>query len=274
MSSTFRNFFSSAMFFIYSVNGILINLVSIWMNYYKFYILTHLICMIALQFSYLYLIETPYFFYHKKKIYKLYDSLSKIASRNFTKKETNKKKLELFQKLRLKITNFDIIIESNREKSEIISERKKFDADSPLEMNEFLQKLEKTNSENQGTSYSFLNLFKKSNIVIFCHFVVILIYLEIGWGFSLIINQDMGIENVFLNGIFIHFIQALSYYSCMTFLKKATRKAINIQMNLVVIIFSFLLLILNIVSKIESKQTKKQITLRIFNTSKANQFFA
>jgi uncharacterized protein YihD (DUF1040 family) len=99
-----REVFNSLNYLIYGVGGVFINLVSIGYNDYRFYLVINLVSLFLSLFGYLYFIETPFYYFQKNNAKKLYQTLVKIASRNYQKSELPKIKNNLF----IELTNQNI----------------------------------------------------------------------------------------------------------------------------------------------------------------------
>lgn len=264
----------SGIFLSYSLSGMGLNFISIWFNHYKFYIWTYILSWLSLSGVYFYLIESPFYFYKTKQVRKLYLCLVAIAKRNKPKKEINNIKKTLVNLLQLDVPDLSLEDECEKiggESRGNCVEIKTFE-NKCRRFSQFLNSVENKELIHKNDPLAFIELFNKKNFPTFIKFLSIMIYMEILWGFTLIINKDLGIENVYFNGIFIHLIQGLSYIVCLIWFKSWKRRAINIWMNSMVIIFSLILLVLNLISNSKVDYDQRHIFMRVTETGNSHKF--
>ena len=95
-----RVLFCPVSFAFTSLSGVTVNVLSLFVSHYRFYIYLNLVMVAVSSVFYLYLIESPFFFYKRKDIRSLYQTLLAIGSKNHPRAELPAIRAQLQAKLR------------------------------------------------------------------------------------------------------------------------------------------------------------------------------
>ena len=269
MGGRLKNLFNSAMYLMFGLGGIFVNVISIWFNSYKFYLWLNLACVLVSSLAYFYFIESPFYYHKKREILKLYECLMSIARINKPPQKVNEIKESLRAVLKLE-TN-----ESNRERNDLSSSNL-----NQIKTKVLLTDLEEEIPANDEESVksekstphklAFLNLFRPANLWIFLNYLILLTYLQLVWNLSLNINKDLGIDNVYLNGVLINGLEVVSYVFCLSYFHRFKRRTINISTSILATILAGALLVVDLVSNHSVAYSDRSQLVRVIETSSLN----
>lgn len=259
-----RILFPPLSFGFYALGGAAVNAVAMKFNHYKFFIYLSLISVFISTFTYIYFLESPYFFYNKRDISGLYLNLLTICKRNFSSDEFPEAKKKLETKLKfgeyLKTESYKLLNKLDKENvpKEKREEKIIFDFD----------KIECLIEKEKKSKYQFLEFFSKKNIIIFFKLIFIFLQIQIIFGISLIVNKDLGISNIYLSGILVAFFQFFGNLIGTPIIKNYGRKSINICTAILITISSIIIIITDLISNHYTSYDKRPNAIRVFETGK------
>lgn len=91
-----------------------------------------------------------------------------------------------------------------------------------------------------------ISIFRKGNFRIFILIVLIGIQIEIGFGMSFLLNKDLGIDNIYLSGMFLAAFEMLGYLTSMLLIHRLDRKTVNVLCIVVTFAVSLTLLVMGL----------------------------
>ena len=263
-------------FIFYSGAGVFLNLVSIYINRYTFYLTLCLVLFSLSSISYFFFLETPFYFYKKKDICALHECLLAICKRNFgpvefeTQKETIESMLKFSKNADLSIPNKISLKNGDENEDEnglLKSKTVAMDLPDFIDTKDFKGNL--TNSGDTGKEMivkNYLEFFTKKNLFKYSMICVILLSAECMFGISQILNKDLGISNIYLSGTLIVIFQLFGYGICSYLSTRVGRKKINQYTNIILISLGSVLLTLNLVSNSYQPYSQRGQFYRISET--------
>ena len=165
-----------------------------------------------------------------------------MCHRNFPNSEFNKMKKKLQIKLRygdLFNINNDQAIEK---KSTIIFNYEKL-TDDEEEFNFF-----KKSKHEKVKKIDIDKFFTKKILWMFSKLLIVYCQIKIIYGLSLIINKNLGLKNLFLNGFLVAFCETIGYTIGAIISVKFGRRQINNASAFLITIFSLIILGMDLVS--------------------------
>lgn len=72
------------------------------------------------------------------------------------------------------------------------------------------------------------------------------IQIEIGFGMSFLLNKDLGIDNIYLGGMFLAAFEMLGYLTSMLLIHRLDRKTVNVLCIVVTFAVSLTLLVMGL----------------------------
>ena len=257
----FRSVFLSITSFFYGVGGFVVNLLAIRFNDYRFFICLSLLSIFLVSIGYFFFLETPFFCYKTKNIEKLYQVLSSLCKRNYSKIEATQKIISLQKMLRYGESSdkdYNPIEPSQEETLE--------DTDSSSS----LLLSQRTNIPKSRFQY-LREILTKQNVKTFFKLLVLVVQIQFIFSFSLILNKDLGIQNIYLSGILIDFCQVLGYFSAGFIIIRFGRRWINMFVAITVVVASGLISIIDFVSKFYTEYEERSNFVRAAETGSCNQ---
>ena len=252
-----RVIFQPIGFGFYGLGGILVNLLAIWINDYRFFIVLSTISILLLSLPYFYFIETPFFFYKTRNVEKLYECLVSICQWNYPKAELEAVTDQIQRKLKYgKYLNADDQEEQTNPNEEIISLLSQGNTEKLLD-------IKKPSKEVS----SLREFFKKKNLKLFFKLLAINLQVQFIFCLSLIINKSLGIKDVYLSGILIGIFQTVGYFVGGPVAATFPRKSVNIASSVIVCLCSGLLMTVDIISNHFASYEEKPNAVRIIETS-------
>lgn len=271
MGGRLRVLFPPLMSSMYSLSGVIINLLAIALTDYK----QHLILSLVLTFSFsaivFYFVESPFFLYKKKNIRELYDGLIKICRRNFSKKDLPEVKLKLQETLRygkyFDKKDDEQLLKNTKIKSTNLTEKTKITNLSKSNETISVQSIDKPLIfKSKKPKNPLLKLLTGKNLFIFIKVMFTFITIETIFGMSLIINKDLGISNVYLSGVLVAFFQSCGYLTGAFVILKYGRRTLNIFSSIMVFLLTLILMIVDLISNHYVAYSDRSKFIRIFET--------
>lgn len=262
------------MFICYSAAGVAVCFVSMFVNHYRFYFWIYIALMGLFSLSFFYFEETPFYYHNSKQVRKLYGCLVGIARRNKPAHELEQVKATLAQMLQLETPPLSLdqpeeqqAIKGGRPSPE--TEKKPHSLHLSLVKNPKPKKAPRP--PHKKNRLGFLALFDKDNLMPFVYFINILVYLEIIWAFSILINKDLGLENVFVNGILLHLFQVLGLVVALVFFQNSKRRAVNIGAIWTSLVSAAVLLTVDLLSNLKVHYDQRHSLVRAAETGSHDQ---
>lgn len=265
MGGRLRLIFSGIAYGVIGLSGIMVNVLSIKFNHYRFYVYFSTIGIVLTSLLYYYFLESPFYLYKQKKFDELYKCLLKMCERNYSKAEFNIVKLKLENQLgpdNSEDKNDEFINNQNKQKTVKI----------PLlnNQNDTVKIHPKIKNTAQifkhQNKFQFIVFFTKKNLLIFIKLIFIFFQIELTFGLSMIINKDLGISNVYLSGSLICLFQTIGYFTSSLITLKFKRRTINISSSVSICILSLMLLMVDLISNIFHTYSLRSISVRVLET--------
>jgi hypothetical protein len=236
----------------YGLGGVLVNLLAIKFNDYRFFIGLSKVLIILLSLVYFFFIETPFYYYKKKNIKELYHVLAKLCEWNFPKNEVKTVQKNIRKMLRFGDC-FDINDESQKLLKTQLSQTIENDLSEDLLSSEVKPKTKKS-------------IFTKKNIKTMVKLLPLYLQLQFIFSLSLIINKSLGIKNIFLSGTLVGLFQTIGYFTGGPIAIAFNRKTINICSSIIICTASGLLTISDLISNMYTPYEERNNGIRVWET--------
>jgi hypothetical protein len=274
----------------FGLGAVWINILAIWFNDYRVFIWIINISSFLFSLGYFALLESPFFFYKQRNIEKLYQCLSTLIKRNFPKDEVP----EITSKLQ-KILKYGEYFETNQENNQKnnynnssklsltdvetrlptenniskLSTENSFSTEKhslPNELNQLL--IDKPSPSPKEKSPGLKAFFTKNNLSKFFKMFSLMLMIQVTFTLSTLINDSLGISNIFFSGALISTFQTLGYLSPTLFVNRVGRKSINLYCSSVTFLTGMSILVIDIVSNLYVHYEERSNGVRLMETSK------
>ena len=212
----------------YGFFGIVFVTFNIWITNYKQIFFIEMIAAFVFGFGYLLLCESPFFIFKQMKLKRLLKNLSYITSWNYRDQPKTKEK---------KIKNIEIEIFSNIIDNEEIKQSKSIKIKKTKERN--------SNKKSNGMFAGFDTESLKTLLL----FIIFMISIYMTYGLSLIIPAELGIDNIYLNGILMTASEMIAYTVTSLRAHQIKRRSLNIYITIITICISAILLMIKIIDQ-------------------------
>lgn len=236
--------------------GVFVNVASLWIESYQVYIYMNLCALLVALLFYLFLVESPFYFYHRRDVRGLYKSLLQICSHNFAEDEIPRVKALI----ELNLKNFHFTQPARREPepesgSEPLPEHvlDMFEGDHK----DSLHLLDETNEASyKEVCWTFLRL------------MIVFFQVEGTFYMGLVLNKNLGIPNVHISGMLLTLFQTLGFLAGLIFTHSVSRRRINISSSIVVCVLSAVILMVDLASNQRTQYASRYWGVRLAETGR------
>lgn len=102
--------------------------------------------------------------------------------------------------------------------------------------------MELVECEKPKKSYTFRDIFKKPNFKILVNLTIVMIVIFNLYGITLLINQEMGFDNPYMNGMLLGVSEITGNVLCFLLVDKLGRRTVNKMTNISLVLFSLIIL--------------------------------
>ena len=240
MGSRLRDMLNSGVYLMICVGGVVLNLLSIRFNHFRFYLWLSLILTAVPSSVLLYLVESPFHLHRTGQHRELYACLVSIARVNKPPSQLGRIESALREILGLDSTTGSSTTEP------LVSQ--------PIAADQSHSKL------------AFLRLFRRPCLGVFLKYLTLLSHLQLVYSLSLIINKQLGIDDVFLSGVLVNVFGIVSYILCFTLLHKLKRRAVNLWAGALLLACSGSVLAVDLISNCSVPHSDRSGFVRITET--------
>ena len=248
--------------------GMAVNLLSIGVNHYRFYIWLSLLSTSVCAIPLLWFTESPRFYFYRKRVNRLTKSLLSIAQVNHARDRCRLVKFEILSKLHFGTREAP---PGNPRRTVRVPCEPKRDSFSFLVDRRLEDKIFSDDIDRLEPRFEWALLFRPHNLRLFLHYTVIIISAETMQTLSLIVNSKMGIQNVFLGGCLVNLLIVASSVCSLVFFKEYQRRTINTQTTLWSAVLSLVLLMANVASNLTTPYSQRHVGLRVLEAGKSHQ---
>ena len=216
--------------------GLLTNVQSIWFSDYKDYFWVQLGAISINIIGVFFMVETPFFYYNKRRVEDLFESLKKIAIINHCGGEAKRVVFKIREILKmdlyyqLKNNQFELFEESP-------SDLRKSESTSLANTEPQLQK---TFKQEISDPKVILRLFRIMSLFVATYLV---------YGIAQFMNKDLGLDNIYLNGCLITIVEMGGYAICLLVIKSWGRRKIILLSNYIIAALVVTLITVDLTSK-------------------------
>lgn len=266
MSGKMRVIFNGLAFACGGVSGVFVNLVSLKINHYKFYIYLNGGGILVTSLFYLYLLESPFYYYKTGQIGRLFQCLLKMIHRNHPPKSCSSVAAQLQAQLRyserkpvddqLCLSDTHSSIVSDISESSLLEASK---VDNGLTLPQA-----KVSHPKNGLNLRLF--FTRSNLCRFAQLIALMLLLEIVYGLSILINKDLGISNIYLSGSLVCVFLTLGYLTASVVISKFDRRTLNLFVSVSISVLSGVMLAIDLIVKRSGAYSSRSQLVRISET--------
>lgn len=276
---------ASVTFIFFGLGEVAINLVSVFMNYFKYYFVLQSVTIGLAGVLLFFFRESPFYTYKKRTLGDLYTIARYIISKNFETKNERQRALLEVQKLMgidsllvdeayqagVDKPNSKAYLEDHPEltyltlpnssekytlsdsndslSNNLDAHEKKYEIPAQNLLNQALQlkpnKAETAQKKANRSELNFKDIFRKQHLMTLVGVSVVMGGLYAEYGICMFINQKIGIDNIYLNGSLLGIVEVIGYILIFLFANKLGRKQINIYSNLYILVASLALVIMD-----------------------------
>jgi Na+/melibiose symporter-like transporter len=131
-----------------------------------------------------------------------------------------------------------------------------------------LRPIQSSKLEENKSASNFSDVFKKDNFLTLLSVSIVMGGLYAEYGICFFISQKLGIDNIYLNGTLLGVVEVIGYILIYLFANKLGRKQINIYSNLIIMINSLILVIMDSIHNEIYHGVKKAVWFKIIETGK------
>jgi hypothetical protein len=237
-----RHWANGVTFIFYGLGGTFFFGMNYFINEYKtIFEILFVLLVICSMFMYI-VIETPFYYYQKGNFDKMFMTIDFINQFN------HKKEPETYSAIKVKLDEISAL-----HKQQLLMSQTSI---SEIEISKNKEKIRKISQ-----IFEFLNLKTISTILMLS---LLIINLYIGYGISMISVANIGIDNIYLNGMLLGLSEVLGYLIITFKAHRIRRRVLNIGTCAFMILISIILVIVNKGFSSDSKMVKVIETMLSF----------
>lgn len=266
-----RDIYSPVVLVCFGLAGISVNLISIKVDHFSFYIYCSLISIAVTFPFYFYIVESPFYLYKQKKIKQLFKTLLKISQRNHSKDEFYSVKFNLQSKL--KYGKYFEMMHVSEDVQHLNSFNQMTQSNSGFHSFRVMSMSMNYSLDLSKESISdFNSSVTKQHFWTFLKMLFIFIQIEGVFCMSIIVNKRLGISNVHISGLLINIFQIAGFMTGFWFAPRFGRRIINIVSAVLLCVFSLSLLGLDLLSNHYISYFHRIRLVRVAETGFSNKF--